>query len=441
MIMLTLLLLACADPVLDCTVDLAPDMPTVPVVSWTQDAAATGRVRYAGHVTADQGGARQRQLLPGLPPGTTVDIQAESELDGQIRSCAATVTTGQLPTEPPLLTVSTDETGDDAWFLATVYTLPGYASTQVIFDRSGQVVWAHAADPDSFVVDVQPALDGDGILYDSFDATRQQDLAALHRVGLDGAEGAPRALPQGHHMFAQLPDGTIAWQQFDVREGTDPSTGETESLVGDAIAELSPDGTVRTVFSAWDWVDVAHNRFMDLPSLYPQGVDWTHGNALKYLPEQDGYLLSLGNAGVVLQVDRTTDTPWQIVGNAGVPVADDSNPLEHQHDPTWLSDDRLLVFDSHFSTYSSGAVEYALQDGALHEVWRHGFQDGSFALLLGQALRQDDGSTLVNYGSAGVLEQVDADDRVQWRVELPAQTGFAQVRVLGSWGEGAFPGW
>ena len=249
------------------------------------------------------------------------------------------------------------------------------------------------------------------------------------------------AARQLHVALAQLPDGTIAWQQFDVREGTDPSTGETESLVGDAIAELSPDGTVRTVFSAWDWVDVAHNRFMDLPSLYPQGVDWTHGNALKYLPEQDGYLLSLGNAGVVLQVDRTTDTPWQIVGNAGVPVADDSNPLEHQHDPTWLSDDRLLVFDSHFSTYSSGAVEYALQDGALHEVWRHGFQDGSFALLLGQALRQDDGSTLVNYGSAGVLEQVDADDRVQWRVELPAQTGFAQVRVLGSWGEGAFPGW
>ena len=51
-----------------------------------------------------------------------------------------------------------------------------------------------------------------------------------------------------HHMFAQLPDGTMSYLTMDIREWTDPDTGEVLDLIGDAIVEISPDGEQEIIF-------------------------------------------------------------------------------------------------------------------------------------------------------------------------------------------------
>jgi hypothetical protein len=231
-------------------------------------------------------------------------------------------------------------------------------------------------------------------------------------------------------MFAQLPEGVIAYQSLDTRDWTDPDTGEVWKLVGDLVMELYPDGDRRRVTSTWDWLTPEHTLFWDLPSLYPQGTDWTHGNALKYDDASDTYLLSLGNAAVIADIDRSTKEVLATYGGAGAPVAAGSTPMDHQHDPTWLSDDRLLVFTSDLEVAASGAVEYELRDGELVEVWSHGFDEGYFAAMLGQAIRLPDGGTFINFGGAGAMQEVDAAGDVVWSVALEEGWGFSQFVLL-----------
>lgn len=425
------LLLACAPPeALDCQVELGTGAPTA-TVGWRTEEPASGVVAYGidgaqDTMTAAVTTTQHAHLLLGLPPDMEVSWQAAA--DG--RTCQGSFWTEPLPSwvATAQVVAGADE-GAGAW-LAVVTELATRASQVQVFDRQGVVRWHHQAQDERLVVDLQPAVDGSGVLYDQFHDRFTEDVAVVRHLGWDGQLLAETPLTMGHHMFAQLPDGVLAYQALDVRPWTDPDTGDELSLVGDAIVEIDADGQSTQVFSVWDWLEVQPNGFSNLPSIYPQGIDWTHGNALKYDEADDSWLLSLGNAGTVMTIDRATGEPLRTVGAYGLPVADGSPALEHQHDPTWLSDDRLLVFDSHFDDFVSGAYEYALVDDQLELVWSHQSRDELFALILGQAQRDGSGGTWVNYGSAGVIEQLDASGALAWRVELGSAHGFGQVRWL-----------
>lgn len=424
-------LLACSAEPVDCQVTLSEDPGGVATVQWTSAQQGEGSVAYGldgaldvqtGPVSASQ----HRHLLLGLPPSASIGWQAS--LDGE-PVCAGSFDTPALPSWVAPVQVTVEDRQPGA-LLASVWVPGTYDSQVLLFDRQGVVRWYHRAEADRFVVDVQPALDGSGVLFDQFHNQFSEDVSAIISMAWDGGASTETAIPLGHHMFAQLPGGALAYQAMDVRDWTDPETGETEPLVGDAIVELSAGGELIERFTVWDWLEVEPNAFSGLVSIYPQGIDWTHGNALKYDEGADAFLLSLGNAGVVMSIDRQSGEPTGSWGSVGVPVAEGSPPLEHQHDPTWIAEDRLLVFDSHFADLRSGAHEYQLVDGELVHVWQHESPDELFALILGQAERLDDGGTRVNFGSAGVIEEIDASGAVRWRVELGKDLGFGQARWL-----------
>ncbi len=436
--MLTLcLLLACTDPPpLSCSAELADAAPSVATVRWHTDVPAEGFVRYGIDAALDQQTAAVQATdhsheLWGLPPDADIAWQAVATVDGTEQSCEGTLHTPALPGFVAELTVSGQPVDDDdGVFLASVWETGTYASQILAFDHDGVVRWYLQGDYERFIIDVQPALDGVGLLHDQVDSHFTDNVGVIRHLSWTGALLDEAAMDMGHHMFVQLPDGGLAYQQLDVRDWTDPSTGETEPVVGDAIVEVAVDGTQRTLFSVWDWIEVQDNQFSTLGSIYPQGQDWTHGNALKYDDDTGRFLLSLGNAGMVLSVDRDSGELVDAWGAEGIPVAEGSPELEHQHDPTWLDADHLLVFDSHFSDVLSGAFEYALVDGELQLVWSHTSPDDLFALILGQATRLPGGGTRVNFGSAGRIEEVDADGAVAWSVDLPEGMAFGQVRWL-----------
>jgi hypothetical protein len=222
---------------------------------------------------------------------------------------------------------------------------------------------------------------------------------------MSGREISRVAAPEMHHMFTQLPDGTLAFQQLDIRRYALDGEPETD-WVGDAIAEIAPGGEAETVFSVWDAIEPSRNDHMDGPGLYP-GLDWTHGNQIRYDASAGTYLLSLGHAADVLMIDRASYQVNEIWGRDGMAA---EPAFDHQHDPNWLADGHLLMFMT--SDDRSGAVEYAREGDTLVEVWRHGFEDQSMAL--GQARRLSNGNTFVNFGSGQEMREVAPDGEILW---------------------------
>lgn len=419
-----------------CTAELSETMATLPVVSWTAPGgeAGEGRVIYGltGGATVEtevQVGAAQRHLLLGLPAASEVGYEAVDGAGDPV--CSGLIETGPLPDRVPELTLERDDLGEVGPALLTSIWEPGsLRSHLVITDRQGQVRWYHLGESDRLMVDPQPALDGQGLLVNQFDSRRTDDVGELRAIDWEGRVGASVHLPMGHHMFAELPDGTVAFQQLDLRDWEDPETGELTPVVGDAIVELEAGGAARTVYRTWDHLEYDPEAQEGIISIYPAGEDWTHGNALKHDPEAGTYLLSLANLGLVLELDAESGEPLRTLGGEALPVGEGSRPLVHQHDPTLLAEDRLLVFLTDEESSTSGAVEYELRDGALHEVWSHGFEDGQRAFWLGQATRLEGGATRVNFGSAGILEEVDADGVVRWQISAEVGNTIAQTREL-----------
>ena len=233
-------------------------------------------------------------------------------------------------------------------------------------------------------------------------------------------------------MFAQLPNGTLAYLTMDIREWTDPDTGEVLDLIGDAIVEIAPDGVQETVFSVWDWMEPTPDEHFGGLSLYPQGIDWTHGNALHYSAERGSYLLSLANTENIMSIDRNTGELIDIYGAEGIAVSEGSTPFNHVHDPNWLSNDNMLLFTASSNGLSSGAVEYELNEstGELTEVWSYGMDEGNYAVFLGQATRLDNGNTLINFGAGGTVREVTPEGDVVWQLSLPDGQSFSQGRLI-----------
>lgn len=424
------------EPALSCQAAPSPGGAPTLALSWQTDTAVDGFVRYGTAGALDQQTATVQasdhdHLLVGLPPAAEITWQGVAIVDGEERTCDGSTWTEALPGGVPVPTVELggDDAAAGAW-LAAVYELGTYASWILVFDRQGTVRWFHQGDDERFIVDVQPARDGAGLLHNQFHNRFSEDVGRIRRLAWDGTVQEEIDTPLAHHMFAQLPGGGLAWQVLDARPWTDPETGEVLDLVGDAVVEHDAEGTTREVWNAWDWLEVQPNQFSSLLSIYPQGIDWTHGNALKLDEADDTWLVSLGNAGTVLTVDRATGQPTDVVGAYGAGVVEGSPALEHQHDPTWLDEDTLLVFDSHFDELVSGAFQYRRVGDRLQLDWSYLPEDPRFAVVLGQAWRDEDGGAGVNFGSAGVIEELDPQGVPTWRLRIEEGFGFGQVRWM-----------
>jgi len=352
-----------------------------------------------------------RLPLLGVPAGSRVVWKGYSEVDGRVSTCEGETVTTAVPEDFPVFTVDIDQPAlrsNDAFLLGAYYNLFAPMPYFVVLNRQGQVVWYARGEPSTLSPDIQFSRDGNGVLYNRFSWSEGLSGSKIQRIDYDGAPLETIDTPNGHHMFTQLPDGVISYNAGDARDITDPETGATETWHGDTIVERSADGTTRVVFSTWDWLTPAPNAHTDEVSIYG-GVDWTHGNAIKFDAEEQRYLLSLANPGDVLSIDRYTGAPQAIWGTDGLPA---TPAFDYPHDPTLLDSTHLLMFMTDAETSFSGAIEYTIDAEGLHERWRQGFTAHSD--YLGQATRLANGNTFVNYAALGTFEEVTSDGTVAW---------------------------
>lgn len=423
---------------LDCTAQVSDAVDTVIDLRWEAPSGGRSWVEFGvegepGLRTPDSDDDSPSFALVGVPPNVDVQWEGITEVDGERHTCSGATRTGTPPEQMPLVTVTVAD-GDRVaasprFLLGAYYDLFGQ-SYVVALDRQGRIVWYAPHEDEGINIEAELSVDGQGVLYNRFGKDTEEDEGYIYKVSFEGELLQKRRTPLAHHMFVQMPDDEIGYQQLLVKEIDDPETGEPESWAGDGIAILSPDDSVTQVFNAWDWLTPAWNDKMTGFSIYGD-LDWTHGNGLKYDPDQGTWLLSLGHVADVLEIDRETESPTRIFGRDGYHDGD-GPPFYYQHDPTLLDNGDLLVFETDQDSRSTGATEFAVDDDlrTLTPVWSY---DGDLpSLYLGQARRLENGDTLINFGQGATMREVSADGEVVWEIVSEDHNGMAQFQLLDS---------
>jgi len=428
---------ACGRPDIDVRpkITVAEAIPTVATVEW--DVASAGctdafvdfgpdrDLGLMARAYLDESG-HARATLMGMKPRSTYRVRlAEVRSGERLFSADHEVQTGALPTMPVQLSlIQMDEGRATRRFLAT--SLYSSASMAVILDGDGQVVWADAPPDlgwdDHFVSRVRQARVGEWITYSLSGGhphgLPEPDLTrAIVRVSLDGAREQILLLPDTHHDFFELGDGTLALLRYDRREV------DGVTWIGDALVEIAPDGSERQVWTAWD-----HFPF-DAENVVGPHRAWSHANAVHFDKAEGAYYVSVRNFDCIVKIDASTGEQLWVLGGAqsSFTLPDGGKELfvhQHQFD---LVDGGIVVFDNGAAEkLDSRAVEYALDEsaGTATRVWEHHADPPLFCAAMGDVERLDNGNTLITWSSAGRIDEVTPGGEVVWRLNSHLGAGF-----------------
>jgi len=417
-------------------------MPTVATVEW--DIATDGCAgAFVDFGTTDELGLRARAwiddagharaLLVGMKPERTYRYRIAEVRSGDRRfSAIHELQTGKLArVDVDVVLKVADEAGAQRRFVAT--SLYSSESVAVILDGDGDVVWSHRPDlgwPNHFVTRVRQARIGEWITY-NVDGGQAQGLPepdptrAIVRVSLDGAREQVLVLPDTHHDFFELGDGTLALLKYDRREV------DGHTYIGDAVVEVSPDGSERQVWTVWDYFE------LDPENVVGPQASWSHANAMYYDKDAGAYYVSLRNFDCIVKIDQASGEQLWVLGGerSDFALSDGSEALFHHQHQFDLVENGIVVFDNGLvETQDSRAVEYRLDPavGLATKVWEQHADPPMFCAALGDVDRLDNGNSLVTWSSAGQIEEVSPEGEVIWRVraELGAAFGFTLHRQL-----------
>ena len=350
--------------------------------------------------------------------------------DGELSSREAHFVTGATPPSLPEIEV-TDDGGEVTEEQGLMFTsIVDESSTAVVIDTLGNLVWWHALDDKEGVISRSVlSRDGASVLYlfehPSPDPT--DTGTEIVRVALDGSDVESVPASGAHHDFVELPDGTLAvlraeWGEVDGVEA-----------LGDRIDEISPDGEVKTVWSAFeDWSSTP----ADFDALEDHGGDWTHANALDYDAGRGAYVLSLRNLDTLLVIERASGDVLREIGGSKSDYLFSTTGArmfiwQHQFE---LDDDRLRIFDNGTpDEYGSRVAEYALDDeaGTATLEWTYQTTPPMYCMALGDVSTLPGDDLLVTWSTAGQIDRLDADGSLLWRLNL----GFGGALGYTTWVE------
>jgi len=167
-----------------------------------------------------------------------------------------------------------------------------------------------------------------------------------------------------HHEIIALPGDRLALLGFIARTLVDVQGPGEQNVLGDAIVVLGPDLEVEWFWDAFEHLDPSEPAVLgERCTTFTGGCvdlmggepfeDWTHSNALAYRGSDGNLLLSIRHLDRLVLLDYddgegSGEVVWS-VGAGGDFTLSTGDPLDwftHQHDPRWLADDRLAVYDN-----------------------------------------------------------------------------------------------
>jgi len=419
---------------------LAAEVATVIEVSFTLSDPADVHVTYSVEGGGTQStptrslaaGDHMTRIL-GVPPVSDVTWGVIATADGESGSSdGGEIRTGNIPSSIPTFNVDTHDPTktDEEWLIGATLSTTG-SDVQFIINRDGDVVWYHETGGDLISPWTEPPNDGDGgVLYNEFQEDFCTDVGVVKRLDMSGELMEEIRTVEGHHVFVQHEDGTIAYAARDVRDHED----YTEPVCGDAVVEIAPDGTNTTLISTWDLFELVHNAGMDHP-FYCNCLDWTHANMLSWNPDRNTYLFSLANLDTIVEFDRDSGEVVRLFGGeAGAYEFDPKmSAFNHQHGGHFTDEGTLLLTQTtQIPTTETTAVEFEIDDDAqtLTKIWSYGEDLGLHAMALGEPHRLDNKNTLVNFGSKGTIHEVTGLGEVVWEVSLDVGTFLGRTQLF-----------
>ena len=218
-----------------------------------------------------------------------------------------------------------------------------------------------------------------------------------------------------HHDFERLPNGNtllLMWEKLDdevvaqVRGGYDVEFAP--GMLGDVVREVTPGND-----TVWEWKSWEHLEYEeDVICPLEARREWTHGNCVNLTPDGD-LLVSYRLTSTVGIVDRATgEFKWKW----------GPGEIYHQHNPTWLDNGRVLIFDNggHRRGVSySRVIEVDPRTNEIH--WEYeGTPDISFySYNISGAERLANGNTLICEGAPGRLFEVTPRGEIVWEYINP----------------------
>jgi hypothetical protein len=418
----------------DVNVELSELIPTVATVTFSADLSGvdTAVVEFGldddyGMVApaASDGAGGHKATLVGMKASMDYHFRPVFTAGGVAEACAdQELTTGPTPTDLPGLDVTAGEGDFDGFFVMSLLSTP---SAAVIVDRDGDYVWWHQEISADFPVP-RAVL--------SHDRTRMLYLGRLpdeeidyehniFQVALDGSTVDTLPVPDGHHDFLELPDGTFA---VNTHDGRDMGNGEVQ---GDKVLEYDLDGNTTEIWSVWDWIDYDPEHPVD------PGTAWTHTNALDYLPDEDVYYISVRNFDTIFGFERSTGEVFRTIGGILSDYElepEDGEWFDKEHQFTIQGDD-LLVFANGVDVQNGSRVlGYHLDDeaGVATNNYRYEAEHPLFCYTYGDVNRMPSGNMLVTWSTSGQLEEVDEAGEILYQLRASMGGGFGYTTFLES---------
>jgi len=407
-------------PVSGVSVEVHDDVETLLVVSWTQDADADAAwleftfeddVWSSSPAVARDAGEHSEVVL-GVPGDTEVTVRIVNEIGGEVLASKEewTETTGEVPDDLPAPSlVSWDEEidSDGRWLFGSLEAQSSnwYSGDFWLFilDRQGRIVWYYEVPGDRCTMHAKVARDGTHLLFEetTIYLGDQGEDSELRRLTLDGEYDEDIEVPFLGSTFDETDEGTIVFDDYDQY----PTLWLTEQMA---------DGTRRDIWNCNAWIQpLGGSTYQCDP------------NETLWFPESDTILWSMWGSDSAVEIDRQSGDLLrqfgQISGSYTFEPAETG--FDMQHYPNFTDTGTLLV-STHIPGQSGQqrALEFEIDDASqtLVEIWSYGEEVPHYATFAGEAIRLDNGNTLINYGTSADIREVTPDKKTAWEVAWAA---------------------
>jgi len=314
------------------------------------------------------------------------------------------------------------------------FVMLGFASTEtpnkfyaVMVDNDGKIVWYRGFD--SGIVDFQKQTNGNYTAFASLEGSPPHFYEFDNWGNITREFRAGNGLDTGPHELRLLNGGYCLFGiQFRAMDFTAIGGAQNANVRG-TVVEYHRDNTQSLLWNPFDHfevIDTAPDVSLTAPNINP----W-HGNAIDI--DADGnLLLSFRNSDEITKVDaRTGQIIWRLGGkkNQFTFVNDRLNGFSHQHGIRRLPNGNLILFDNGnlHSPPASRAVEYKLDEQAkiAELIWEYRHEPALYGFALGFAQRLANGNTLICFGTAQRIIEVDRLGTKQWELAILGSQVFA----------------
>jgi hypothetical protein len=382
-------------------------------------------------LSLDQTGSGQIAVL-GLSAGTEYKhvLEKTTGTGPLLVDTSDAISTGTLP--PELGALSFTVTRGSGAPQAGYYLVCGAGPDTFAVDPSGAVRWYRAFGESSAEAKMQP----DGTFTSFVGTSTGSEIAAGEYVRYTGdgtqiatyAAPSPEATEPGSPVVYTDPHELLVTTDEDGSEhvhflsyiqrpnsATDPTLSAWHELLREGA-----DGTIELRYKIWPRFSIADQIEKDRGP-----TDMDHANGLAIDPTDENYVLSLRNFDALVKLDYDSgEVIWQLGGKQSdfTIMGDPLGGFHGQHSPRVLASGNILLYDNGLghSPPESRAVEYAIDPVAKTAklVWQYRHSPPIFTEFVGSVERLGNGNTLVAFGAAGIVDEVDPQGNVVWEGKL-----------------------